>query len=207
MNILIVDDHKVVRDGIRFMLTDEPDIQIISEADSAEAMFEIIANDPVDVVLLDIQMPQVTGLTALERLTEEFPQVKVLMLSMYDQPGYVHRAIELGAAGYLPKSAGRSEVLAAISAASEGRSYIHRELMEPLISEMRSGTKPSSRLSPREQQVIQAIANGSENKQVARELGISEATVKTYVRGIFDRLEVSSRAEAVAVGLRTGLIS
>lgn len=206
MNILIVDDHKVVRDGIRFMLTDAPDIQLIDEADSAATMFEILTEDPIDVVLLDIQMPITTGLAALERLRSDFPQVKVLMLSMYDQPGYVHRAIELGAAGYLPKSAGRSEVLAAITAASEGQTYIHRELMEPLIAEMRPGGKPPGQLSPREQQVLQAIANGSENKQVAQELGISEATVKTYVRGIFDRLEVSSRAEAVAVGLRMGVI-
>lgn len=134
MNILIVDDHKVVRDGVRFMLTDEHEIRKIDEADSAAGMFEIIEKDPVDVVLLDIQMPGISGLEALERLSDEFPQVKVLMLSMYDQPGYVHRAMELGAAGYLSKNAGRKEVLAAITAAAEGQTYIHRELMEPLIS-------------------------------------------------------------------------
>ncbi len=206
MKILIVDDHKVVRDGIRYMLADEPDIDIVDEADSGAAMFEVISDVPVDVVLLDIQMPGMTGLVALERLAIEFPQVKVLMMSMHDQSSYVQRAIELGAAGYLPKSAGRTELLAAIRAAAEGQTYIHRELMEPLIAEMRPGSRGPGRLSPREQQVLQSIANGAENKQVARELGISEATVKTYVRGVFDRLDVSSRTEAVAVGLRTGII-
>jgi DNA-binding NarL/FixJ family response regulator len=206
MNLLIVDDHKVVRDGIRFMLSDVPDIDIVAEAGSAQAMFEVLNADPIDVVLLDIQMPGITGLAALERLAAEFPQVRVLMLSMHDQPGYVRRAIELGAAGYLPKSASRGELVEAIEAAAGGGSYIHRELVEPLISELRPGAKPPGRLSPREHQVLQMIANGSENKQIARELGISEATVKTYVRGVFERLDVNSRAEAVAVGLRLGFI-
>ena len=206
MRILIVDDHKVVRDGIRYMLADAPDIEIVAEAESAEAMFEVISELPVDVVLLDIRMPGMTGLAALEKLGEEFPQVKVLMLSMHDQPGYVRRAVELGAAGYLLKSAGRDELLNAVAAAAQGQTYIHGELMEPLLSGIRSGGKPPGRLSPREQQVLQMIANGAENKQVASELKISEATVKTYLRGIFDRLEVSSRTEAVAVGLRTGVI-
>jgi len=206
MKVLIVDDHKVVRDGVRYMLADEAGIEIVDDVGSAAQMFEVVASEPVDVILLDIRMPETTGLAALERLVVEFPQIKVLMMSMHDQPGYVRRAIELGASGYLLKSAGRDMVLEAITAAGEGQTYIDGELMEPLIAEMRSGSKSTGRLSPREQQVLQLIANGSENKQVARELGISEATVKTYLRGIFERLDVSSRAEAVAVGLRIGAI-
>lgn len=206
MNILIVDDHEVVRDGIRYMLADAPGIEIVGDAESADDMFTALAQHPIDVVLLDIRMPGMTGLAALERLSKDFPQVRTLMLSMHDQPGYVRRALELGAAGYLIKSAGRDELLAAITAAAEGETYIHGRLVEPLISDIRSNSKPEGRLSPREQQVLQLIANGAENKQVAYELGISEATVKTYVKGIFDRLGVSSRAEAVAVGLRTEVI-
>jgi two-component system response regulator DegU len=157
-------------------------------------------------VLLDIQMPGQTGLDALEQLAAEYPQVRVLMLSMHDQPGYVRRSIELGAAGYVPKSASRDDLVAAIEAAAKGETYIHSELVEPLISDLRPGAKPPGRLSPREHQVLQMIADGSENKQIARELEISEATVKTYVRGAFERLDVNSRAEAVAVGLRLGFI-
>lgn len=206
MKILIVDDHKVVRDGIRFMLSDAPDIDIVGEAESAEAMFEILDAEPVDVVLLDIRMEGMTGFDALERIASRSSQVRVLMLSMHDQPGYVRRAVELGASGYLLKSAGRSEVLAAITAVSEGDTYIQAALMEPLLAEVTGAPRQSGRLSPREQQVLQLIANGSENKQIARELELSEATVKTYIRGVFDRLDVTSRAEAVAVGLRLGII-
>ncbi len=206
MRVLIVDDHKVVRDGIRFMLSDASDIEIVGEADSAEAMFEIIDADPIDVVLLDIRMGGMTGLDALGRIASDYPQVSVLMLSMHDQPGYVRRAIELGASGYLLKSSGRDEILAAITAVAEGETYIQGSLMEPLLADVTGIPRRTGTLSPREQQVLQLIANGSENKQIARELRLSEATVKTYIRGVFDRLEVSSRAEAVAVGLRIGVI-
>jgi len=206
MRILIVDDHKVVRDGIRFMLLDAPDIEIVGDAESAEEMFDVIKGDPVDVVLLDIRMDGMTGLDALERIASDFPQVRVLMLSMHDQPGYVRRAIELGAAGYLLKSTGRDEILAAITAVSQGETYIQGRLMEPLLADVTGSSRQTGRLSPREQQVLQLIADGSENKQIARELGLSEATVKTYIRGVFERLDVSSRAEAVAVGLRIGVI-
>jgi DNA-binding NarL/FixJ family response regulator len=188
------------------MLSDTPEIEIVGEAESAEAMFEIIGSEPVDVVLLDIRMKGMTGLDALGRMASEFPQVRVLMLSMHDQPGYIRRAIELGASGYLLKSAGRDEVLAAISAVSEGGRYIQASLMEPLVADVTGMSRQMGRLSPREQEVLQLIADGSENKQIARELGLSEATVKTYIRGVFDRLDVSSRAEAVAVGLRIGII-
>jgi len=206
VKILIVDDHKVVRDGIRFMLSDASDIEVAGEADSAEAMFVIIEKEPVDVILLDIRMGGMTGLDALSSIASDFPQVRVLMLSMHDQPGYVRRAIELGASGYLLKSAGRDEILTAIAAVSVGDTYIQTSLMEPLIADMTASPRQTGKLSPREQQVLQLIADGFENKQIARELQLSEATVKTYIRGVFDRLEVSSRAEAVAVGLRIGII-
>lgn len=207
MKILIVDDHKVVRDGLRFMLSDNPDIEVAGEADSAEAMFETIADEPIDIVLLDIRMDGMTGLDALSRMATDYPQIRVLMLSMHDQPGYVRRAVELGAAGYLLKSAGRDEVIAAIGAVSVGETYIQGSLVEPLLAEVTRTQGRSGRLSPREQQVLQQIADGMENKQIAKDLGLSEATVKTYLRGVFERLDVSSRAEAVAVGIRLGVIS
>ncbi len=206
MRLLLVDDHKIVRDGMRFMLSEASDIEIVGEAESAEQMFDIIETEPIDVVLLDIRMGGMTGLDALERISQDFPQLRVLMLSMHDQPGYVRRAIELGASGYLLKSAGRDEVLAAIKAVSVGETYIQSSLMEPLLAGVTGSQKPSARLSPRERQVLQMIANGSVNKQIASALGLSEATVKTYIRGVFDRLKVTSRAEAVAVGIRKGII-
>lgn len=206
MRLLIADDHNVVREGISYMLADEEDIEIVGEASSGEELLELIAGTPVDVVLLDVRMAGIGGLEALEQIGRNLPQIRVLMLSMHDEPGYVRRAIELGAAGYLLKSAGRDELLQAIRAVADGGVYIQGELVKPLVSDVAGAGGPSGHLSPREREVLQLVAHGSENKQIATDLGLSETTVKSYLRGIFERLEVTSRAEAVAVGLRLGVI-
>lgn len=206
MRLVIADDHRVVREGIAYMLSGEDDIEIVGEAAGGEELMAILDGTAVDVVLLDVRMAGMGGLEVLERVGQLLPQVTVLMLSMHDEPGYVRRAIELGASGYLLKSAGRDELLRAIRSVADGGVYIQGELVQPLISAAGTSKLAPGRLSPRETEVLQLVANGFENKQVATELGLSEATVKTYMRGIFERLEVASRAEAVAVGLRLGVI-
>jgi DNA-binding NarL/FixJ family response regulator len=206
MRIVIADDHRVVREGIRYMLSDETDIEIVGEAETGDELLGIVESEPVDVALLDVRMPGMSGFDVLERLVEIAPQVRVLMLSMHDQPAYVRRAMELGAAGYVLKSAGRDELLTALRVVAEDGTYLPSELMEPLIAGVTGRAGPTGKLSPRERQVLQLVADGYENKQIAAELELSEATVKTYLRGVFERLEVSSRAEAVAVGLRLGVI-
>lgn len=206
MRIVIADDHRVVREGVAYMLSEEADIDTVGEAGSGEELLELLDQQPVDVVLLDVRMPGMGGFEVLERVSTDMPQVRVLMLSMHDQPSYVRRAVELGAAGYLLKNTGRDELLRAIRAVADGGVYLQGELMEPLVADMSGSSGSPGRLSPREQQVLQLVANGYENKQVSTELGLSDATVKSYLRGIFKRLEVTSRAEAVAVGLRLGVI-
>lgn len=206
MRLIIADDHRVVREGLSYMLSGESDIEIVGEAAGGEELLAILDGTSVDVVLLDVRMAGMGGLEVLERIGQVLPQVAVLMLSMHDEPGYVRRAIELGASGYLLKSAGRDELLRAIRSVADGGVYIQGELVEPLIAPGRTSDAASGRLSPREREVLQLVANGFENKQVATELALSEATVKTYMRGIFERLDVASRAEAVAVGLRLGVI-
>ena len=206
MKVAITDDHRVVREGIRYMLSDAPDIEVVAEASSGKELLALLADTHVDVVLLDVRMPEMSGLAALERVRELEPNARVLMLSMHDQPGYVKRAIELGAAGYVLKNIGRAELITALEVAAAGGTYLPPDLMEPLLADLGGQTGPIGSLSPREQQVLQLVADGNENKQIARHLDIAEATVKTYLRGVFTRLDVSSRAEAVAVGLRLGLI-
>lgn len=188
------------------MLSGEHDVEIVGEAESGEELLGILDDTPVDIVLLDVRMSGMGGLEVLQRVSGTMPQVRVLMLSMHDEPGYVRRAIELGAAGYLLKSAGRSEILHAMRTVSDGGVYIQGELMGPLVSDLGGSRVQSGSLSPREREVLQLVANGFENKQVATELGLSEATVKSYLRGIYERLDVAGRAEAVAVGLRLGVI-
>ena len=206
MRIVLVDDHRVVRDGIRYMLSDEEAIEIVADVGSGAELFELLEAEPVDIVLLDVRMPDMSGFDVLEQMRGDIPQVRVIMLSMHDAPGYVRRAVELGAAGYLLKNASRSELLAALQSVGDGGAYIQTDLANPLVAELAGISDSARSLSPREQQVLQLVAHGYENKQIASELAISEATVKTYLRGIFGTLEVAGRAEAVAVGLRRGII-
>jgi len=187
------------------MLSDEDDIEIVGEADSGEALLDLVNHVEADIVLLDVRMPGISGLDSLEILNERVPDLKVIILSMHGEPAYVRRAVELGAAGYLLKSSDRDQLIGALAAVAAGKSYIQGEVTETLMKTI-SGKAAGSLLSPRETEILALVSRGFENKQIAVELGVSEATVKTHLKGVFNRLEVSSRAEAAAVGLRLGLI-
>jgi NarL family two-component system response regulator YdfI len=206
MRIILADDHKIVREGLRWMLSDEDDVEIVGEADSGEALLKLVDRVDADIVLLDVRMPGMSGLDALEILSEQVPDLKVIILSMHGEPAYVRRAVELGAAGYLLKSSDRDELLGALAAVAAGKAYIQGEVTETLMKSISGQEAGTSLLSPRETEILVLVSRGLENKQIATELGISEATVKTHLKGVFNRLDVSSRAEAAAVGLRLGLI-
>ncbi len=207
MRIVIADDHWTVRDGLRWMLSDEPDIEVVGEAANGVELLELLATTETDIVLLDVNMPEMSGLDALETLRQTSPTLGVIVLSMHDKAVYVKRAIELGANGYLLKSAGKDELVRAIGIVAGGGSYIQGELTGVILETATSGSDTAGpRLSNRENEVLSRVARGEENKQIASALGISEATVKTYLKSIFERLDVHSRAEAVAVGLRLGII-
>jgi DNA-binding NarL/FixJ family response regulator len=203
MRLIIADDHSVVRDGLRWMLSDREEIDIVAEAEDGAQLLELLATQSADIVLLDVRMPGVSGLDALPEILNRYPETKVVILSMHDEPAYVRRALSLGAAGYVLKSSGRSELIRALEEVARGGTYVQGEVAAQLAE---PGAVRVGELSPRELDVLVLMARGMENKQVARALGISEATVKTHIKSIFERLGVRSRAEAVAVGLRTGLI-
>lgn len=202
----MTDDHKVVRDGLRWMLSGEEDVEIVGEAESGEMLIDLLASTQADVVLLDVRMPGMGGLDALAVITAQNPDVSVIVLSMHDEPAYVRRAIESGAAGYLLKNANRAEILEALRSVHAGRAYVQAQLTGTLLNTISGRERVASTLSPRELEVLSLVSQGFENKQIATELGISEATVKTHLKGVFVRLEASSRAEAVAIGLRLGII-
>lgn len=206
MRVILTDDHKVVRDGLRWMLSGEEDVEIVGEAESGEMLIDLLASTQADVVLLDVRMPGMGGLDALAVITAQNPDVSVIVLSMHDEPAYVRRAIESGAAGYLLKNANRAEILEALRSVHAGRAYVQAQLTGTLLNTISGRERVASTLSPRELEVLSLVSQGFENKQIATELGISEATVKTHLKGVFVRLEASSRAEAVAIGLRLGII-
>lgn len=207
MNLAIADDHAVVREGIRWMLESQRDVNVVAEVDNGRALLELFATDPdIDVVLLDLRMPDLNGFEVLDRLRDLAPGVRAVVMTMHDEPAYVRRALELGASGYLLKNADRIELMQALHAAVGGQTYVQGTLTGSLVRGLVAATSSRQVLSPREQEVLQHVADGLENKQVAKEMSLSEATVKSYLKNVFTRLEVGSRAEAVAVALRLGLI-
>lgn len=209
IRILIVDDHQVVREGLRWILDAEPDLEIAGEAASAAEGLEAIVKIPCDVVLLDIHLPDRNGLEALDDIHAAKPDLPVVILTMSAEPEYVEDAVRKGAAGYLVKNAPQSELIRAVRAAAAGDAYIQAEVTRPLLArfarDVRApGAAPA--LSPREQQVVSLLAEGLANKQIAHHVEISETTVKGYLRDVYDKLGANDRAQAVAIALRHRLI-
>ena len=164
MRIILADDHKIVREGLRWMLSDEDDVEIVGEADSGEALLKLVDRVDADIVLLDVRMPGMSGLDALEILNERVPDLKVIILSMHGEPAYVRRAVELGAAGYLLKSSDRDELLGALAAVAAGKAYIQGEVTETLMKSISGQEAGTSLLSPRETEILVLVSRGLENK-------------------------------------------
>ncbi|HEX9122279.1 MAG TPA: response regulator transcription factor [Actinomycetota bacterium] len=209
MRILVVDDHLVVREGLRWMLGPDSGIEIAAEAETGAKALEAIEADRPDVVLLDIHLPDGSGLDLLATIRSRFPGLPVVMLTMSDEPTYVEEAVRAGAAGYLLKSAPRGELIRAIEAAAGGDAYIQAEVTRPLLQRFSTAVRSSGvtvPLSPRELEVVALLAEGLADKQIAAQLGVSETTVKSYLRQAYEKLGAADRAQAVAIALRSRLI-
>jgi DNA-binding NarL/FixJ family response regulator len=205
IRLLIVDDHPVVRDGLRGMFTGVSQVEVVGEAaDGAEAVTLAEALVP-DVVLMDLRMPGVDGVTAIGRLRDRGVTARVLVLTTYDTDGDVLPAIEAGATGYLLKDAPREELFRAVRAAARGESVLSPSVATRLVGQVRAPAKEP--LSQRELEVLGLIARGRGNREAAADLFISEATVKTHLLHIYGKLGVRDRAAAVAAAYERGLIT
>jgi DNA-binding NarL/FixJ family response regulator len=205
IRVLIVDDHPVVRDGLRGVLDGEPDLRVVGEAgNGAEAVARARAA-PVDVVLMDLRMPVMGGVEAIGELRRTAPDVRVLVLTTYDTDRDVLPAIEAGATGYLLKDTPREELLRAVRAAHRGEAVLSPAVAGRLMGQVRGPARDA--LSARELEVLRLVAAGSTNRETAQRLFISEATVKTHLLHIYAKLEVRDRASAVAAGYQRGLLS
>lgn len=208
IRVMLVDDHAVLRQGIRFMLEQAPDVEVVAEASDGVEAIEMLDDVKPDVLLMDVKMPNLDGLGTLEVLHESHPTLPVLILSMYEDPEYVEQALHLGAVGYLLKTVGLEELVRAIRAAFNGDGYLQSEITRPVLKRFTSMTPDSMdvSLSRREQEVLQRIADGLSTKQIAHDLHLSESTVKTYLRQLFEKLGATHRAHAVALALRHRII-
>ncbi|MEY9874435.1 DNA-binding NarL/FixJ family response regulator [Streptacidiphilus sp. MAP12-33] len=210
IRLLIVDDHPIVRDGLRGIFDQDPGFEVAGEAaDGAEAVERALALAP-DVVLLDLRMPGVGGVEAIRRLRERAPQVRVLVVTTYDSDADVLPAIEAGATGYLLKDAPREELVRAVRAAHQGQAVLAPTVAQKLIGAVRAPQpqpQPSALLTDRELEILRLVAAGTSNKEAAKRLFISEATVKTHLLHLYGKLGVRDRAAAVAAGYQRGLLT
>ena len=205
---VVVDDHAVVRSGIRLLLEVEEDIEVVAEAgDAREAVFEARAHKP-DVILLDVVMPGRSGIEAIPDLLKESPETKILLLSMQDDAAYVREAFAAGASGYVLKEAADVEVVAAVRDVANGGRYVHPALGARLVTaeaeaEARAEQDP---LSEREHEILRLLALGHTNQEIAGELYLSVRTVETHRAHIMQKLRISTRAELVRYALNQGML-
>jgi DNA-binding NarL/FixJ family response regulator len=213
IRILLADDHTLVRQGLRRILEEQPDWQVVGETGNGLDAVKLASDLQPDVVILDIGMPQLNGLEAARQITKKLPSARVLMLSMHADEVHIAKAVEAGAVGYLVKDSADTELVKAVTATAEGKSYFSPAAAAVLLDEYRRSlarrevTDRYDLLSDREREVLQLVAEGHSTKSIAAVLGISPGTVETHRSHVFEKLDLHSVAEAVLYAVRRGLIA
>jgi DNA-binding NarL/FixJ family response regulator len=206
IRVVVVDDHALHRDGTRQILDAHPDLQVIGDASSGEVALALVNQLRPDVVLMDIRLPGINGIEVTRRLTRDHPDIRVLMVSAYDEDEYVRGALEAGAAGYLSKTAPGKELVQAVRAVAGGTSVLQSGLTARLIGSSRQHDRGVAELTERELAVLSLLAEGLRNREVAVRLGISARTVDRHCDNIYAKLGVGSRTEAVVRAISTKLL-
>ena len=208
IKIVIADDHPIVRAGLKQILADASDIDVVAEAGDGHEILKLIRKGGVDVVLLDITMPGLMGLDALKQISLENPKLPILVLSMHPEEQYAIRVLKAGASGYLTKAAAPEQLIGAIRKVSRGGRYVSPALAEKLAFGLQTGATglPHEVLSDREYQVLCLISSGKTVKEIAEELALSEKTISTYRTRILEKMNMKSNAELTHYGIKHNLV-
>ena len=201
IRILSVDDHPLVRKGIASIVANEPDMQIVAEAANGMEAVEAYRDCRPDVVLMDLRMPQLDGVSATKAIRKEFPEARIIALTSYDGDQDIYKAIEAGVRGYLLKEMVHTEVVTAIRRVHEGG-----RLMAPEVSERLSQHFEHAALTPREVEVLGLVARGMANKEIALQLGTASGTIKMHVQNILEKLKAQDRTHAVTMAIERGIL-
>ncbi|UYZ64729.1 response regulator [Hymenobacter weizhouensis] len=216
IRVVLVDDHAIIRDGVRSLLQDEADLTVVGEAGNGLELLELLAHTSADVVLMDMNMPEMNGFETTRRLQQSYPNVRVVVLSMLDHEQYVRQMREAGAAGYVLKSAGRDEIVYAIRTVAAGRQHLCPEIGLTLLDKLRAlhntsdhnpEGKPPGLLSRRETEVLKLIAEGLTTNEIADRLFTSKRTIETHRQNIIEKTQVKNTAALVKYAVTQGLIS
>ncbi len=214
IRLLIADDHELFRRGLRMVLEDEEDIEVLGEAGDGATAVQFARDEVPDCVVMDVRMPVLSGIEATRKIKEDLPHCKILMLTISDEEDDLYQAIKAGANGYLLKEISIDEIGNAVRSVVGGQSLISPSMASKLLNEFASMIKkeeekeqvPAPRLTPREMEVLQHVAQGMNNREIAKSLFISENTVKNHVRNILEKLHLHSRMEAVVYAVREKLL-
>ena len=210
IKILIADDHLIIRQGLRLILETETDFELIGEASDGNEALTLCKKLKPDVVLMDLRMPNMDGLTAIEKLRVEQPEIAVVILTTFNEDELMLRGLQAGARGYLLKDTDRSTLFDTIRAAARGETLLKPEIMARVLSQksvIQVESNEPTNLTDRELEVLKAVARGERSKEVASHLGISERTVKAHLASIYNKLGVDSRAAAIAVAAQRGMLN
>jgi len=212
VRVLICDDHALVRAGLRLIFEQEDDFELVGEAENAEESIRQASQLHADLIIMDISMPDISGLEAIPRMLKVAPKARVLILTVHDDEAYFFQALQAGAAGYVLKGASRNELLAALRLVIYGGVPIPRKLGPRLVNDylerVRKGEAPSyQQLSPREREVLRLVAQGRTNKEIAGQLSLSVRTVERHRSSIMNKIGLQNRAELVAYAVRQGFLS
>lgn len=208
IRVLLADDHALVRAGLQALLDKTPDIQVVGQSGDGLQTLELVESTSPDVVLLDISMPGLNGMEVLERLRLTHPQVRVIILTIHDDPAYAVGAVRAGANGYLPKKAAGEELAAAMRAVMQGDTYLSPEISKESLADYKAAVNEgrNEELTPRQLDVLRMIAEGYSTKEIARGLNISAKTVETHRALLMQRLDIYDVASLVRYAIKTGLV-
>ena len=205
IRVLIVDDHPVVREGLRVVLEDTKEMQVVGEVGSAEEALSSVERALPDIVLLDLELPGMNGVDAIPRFADAASHPRVIILTAYDTEERVLAALKAGAVGYVLKGAPAGEIAQAIRAVAGGGSYLTPRVAARVVAQVKAPRR-SGLLTARERQVLGLVARGRSNKQIARDLAITERTIKFHMTSIFNKLGADNRAQAIAIAAQRGLL-
>ena len=210
IRVVLVDDHKMLREGVKQLLEFDPQIVVCAQASTGEESKKIVANEPCDVVVLDINLPDCSGTKLLKELKKINKDVKYLMLSVHNEVEFVMEAVDFGANGYVLKEAGSTELIKAIKAVYSGERYIQADLVPALNARLLRRAEDynkGERITKREKQILISIALGHTNKDIASEFSISERTVKNHITNIFRKINVTDRTQAAVFAIRNNYVN
>ena len=206
LKILIVDDHQVVRRGLQMTIDAEKDMRVIAEASNGTQVLAAIKKQKPDVVLMDLQMPEMNGVDALKQIRPAFPDLPILILTTFTDDAHVYAALRAGASGFLLKEMSGDDLVAAIRGAAQGKPQLHPDIARRLMARAPMPDDPFDSLTERERGILKLLARGKSNKEIAGELVLTEMTVKGYVSDLFAKLSVNDRTQAALMAVRFGLV-